>query len=44
MIGVVMASSFGLSRMRVPALERFGHALAGLTIVMSGSLIAFLGL
>jgi sulfite exporter TauE/SafE len=44
MLGVVLAAYHGLSRLRVPALERYAHALAGLTIFVSGGAITFLGL
>lgn len=44
MLAVVMASYFGLSKVRVRGLERFGSAFAGLAILLSGSAIAFLGL
>lgn len=35
----VMAMRYGLSFMHVPALGRYGHALAGLAIVMCGVLV-----
>ena len=44
MLVVVMAAYHGLSRVRVRGLERYAHALAGLTILASGGAIAFLGL
>ncbi len=44
MVATVMAAHYGLSRIRVRALERFGHALAGLAVLLSGGAIAFLGL
>ncbi|MFH1502183.1 MAG: sulfite exporter TauE/SafE family protein [Candidatus Eisenbacteria bacterium] len=44
MTATVMAAYYGLSKIRVRALERFGHALAGLAILLSGGAIAFLGL
>jgi len=44
MLTVVMASYFGLARVRVRRLERFGHAFAGFALFASGGAIAFLGL
>jgi sulfite exporter TauE/SafE len=44
MTTVVMAGYLGLSRVRLSALERFGHALAGFAILASGGAITFLGL
>jgi nickel/cobalt exporter len=44
MTATVMAAHYGLSKIRVRALERFGHALAGFAILLSGGAIAFLGL
>ncbi len=44
MLAVVMAAYRGLSRVRAPGLERYAHALAGLTIFVSGGAITFLGL
>jgi len=44
MLTVVMVSYFGLARVRVRSLERFGHALAGFALFASGGAIAFLGL
>ncbi len=44
MLAVVMASYFGLKRVPVRRVGRFAHALAGLTIFLSGSAIVFLGL
>lgn len=44
MLGVVAAAHHGLSRVRVRGLERYAHALAGLTIFISGGAITFLGL
>ena len=44
MLAVVMASYYGLARVRVKGLERFGHALAGFALFASGGAIAFLGL
>jgi hypothetical protein len=44
MLAVVLASSFGLSLLPTGKLERYSHALAGLTIALCGSAIQFLGL
>jgi sulfite exporter TauE/SafE len=44
MLSVVIASSFGLSLLPMGKLERYSHALAGLTIVICGGAIQFLGL
>lgn len=44
MLGVVLAAYHGLARLRVPTLERYAHALAGLAIFVSGGAITFLGL
>lgn len=44
MLAVVMAVHRGLSRVRVRGLEHYAHALAGLTIFLSGGAITFLGL
>lgn len=44
MLGLVMVSSYGLSRLPIHRLERYSHALAGLAILMCGSAIKFLGL
>lgn len=44
MLGVVMAAYHGLSFVRAEGLARYSHALAGLTILLSGGAITFLGL
>lgn len=44
MLLAVAVSASGLKRIRVPSLERYGHAIAGATIFGCGSSIAFLGL
>ncbi|MFC2013274.1 sulfite exporter TauE/SafE family protein [Chloroflexota bacterium] len=44
MLSVVLASSYGLSRLPLRKLERYSHALAGLAIILSGGAIKFLGL
>ncbi|MCK4346739.1 MAG: sulfite exporter TauE/SafE family protein [Bacteroidales bacterium] len=44
MLGIVLASSFGLNYLPLGRLERFTHAIAGATILLSGIGIQFLGL
>jgi ABC-type nickel/cobalt efflux system permease component RcnA len=44
MVGCVMAGHSGLSRISFPYAERYSHALAGLTILLCGGTIKFLGL
>jgi len=44
MLGSVMASFYGLSRLSFPRVERYSHALAGLAIVLCGGAIKFLEL
>ena len=44
MLAVVLVSFYGLSKLPVRRLERYSHALAGLTILFCGSAIKFLGL
>lgn len=44
MLGVVLVSAWGISFVRLGAVERFSHALAGATICLSGLAIQFLGL
>ena len=44
MMTMVMVSSFGLAKFPMGKLERYSHALAGLTILMCGVAISFLGL
>jgi len=44
MEGVVMAGYFGLALLPLKKLERYIHALAGATILLSASAILFLGL
>lgn len=39
MVAAVMAMRYGLSFVQVPAVGRFGHALAGLAILMCGVLV-----
>ena len=44
MLAVVFVSSRGLARLSLGRLERYSHALAGLTILVSGGAIKLLGL
>ena len=44
MLCVVLASYYGLSKLSLPRPERYAHALAGLTILLCGSAIKFMGL
>ena len=44
MLSIVMASSYGLSRLPLRRLEKYSHVLAGLAILLSGGAIKFLGL
>jgi len=44
MLGIVMATARGLAHLRLGPLERFSHALAGATILLSGLAVTFLGL
>lgn len=44
MLAIVLASSYGLSRLPLQKLERYSHALAGLAIFLCGGAIKFLGL
>ena len=44
MTAIVLLSLFGLSRIRLPSLGRYSHALAGLAILLCGGAIKFLGL
>ena len=44
MLGVVLAASRGLARLPLGPLERFSHALAGATILLSGVAVQFMGL
>jgi sulfite exporter TauE/SafE len=39
MTGVVVAARVGLGRFRLPRLERFGHALAGLVLIACGAAV-----
>lgn len=44
MLLAVYASAIGLKNVRIPGVEKYGHAMAGATIFACGSSIAFLGL
>ena len=44
MLASVMVSYYGLSKLSLPQVERYSHALAGLTILVCGGSIKFLGL
>lgn len=44
MVGIVVASSWGISRLPLKKVERFTHALAGGSICLCGLAIQFLGL
>ena len=44
MLGVVLISSFGINFLPMKKIERFSHALAGMTILLCGVGIKFLGL
>lgn len=44
MLIIILTSSYGLSKLPLRKLEKYSHALAGLTILLSGGAIKFLGL
>ncbi len=44
MLFAVAVSAYGLKQVRIPSMERYGHAMAGATIFSCGGAIAFLGL
>jgi nickel/cobalt exporter len=44
MLSMVLASYYGLSKISLPKLERYSHALAGLAIVICGAAVKLLGL
>ncbi|MFA5139223.1 MAG: hypothetical protein WC728_08315 [Elusimicrobiota bacterium] len=44
MLSVVLASDYGFSRLPFCRLERYSHALAGLTLLLCGAAMQFLGL
>ena len=44
MLVIVVVSYYGLSRIHLPRIEKYSHALAGLTILICGGLIKLVGL
>jgi sulfite exporter TauE/SafE len=44
MLGIVLAAYYGFSKIAVPTLERYSHALAGGAILVCGVAVKFLGL
>ena len=44
MLGLVFASLEGIQRISFPRAQRYGHALAGITILLCGVAIEFIGL
>jgi len=44
MLVIVLGAGYGLSKISVPRLERYAHALAGLSILLCGASVKFLGL
>jgi len=44
MLTIISLSAWGLSFVRLGALERYSHALAGAIILISGLAVQFLGL
>lgn len=44
MLGIVVASTWGLKRLPLKKMERYAHALAGGSICLCGMAIQFLGL
>jgi hypothetical protein len=44
MLGAVLVSYYGLSKISFPWLERYSHALAGMAIFACGGAVKFLGL
>jgi nickel/cobalt exporter len=44
MLAMVLAAYYGLSKISIPKLERYSHALAGLSILLCGGAVKFLGL
>jgi len=44
MLGLVFASLEGIQRASFPPAQRYGHALAGITILLCGVAIQFMGL
>jgi nickel/cobalt exporter len=44
MLAIVLAAYYGLSKISIPRLERYSHALAGMAILVCGISVKFLGL
>ncbi|OGO06872.1 MAG: hypothetical protein A2Y92_03880 [Chloroflexi bacterium RBG_13_57_8] len=44
MLAITLAARYGLSKISIPRLERYSHALAGLSILLCGGAVKFLGL
>ena len=44
MLAMVLAAYYGLSKISIPGLERYSHALAGMAILVCGVAVKFLGL
>jgi sulfite exporter TauE/SafE len=44
MLAIVLGANYGLSKISVPRLERYSHALAGMSILVCGMAVKFLGL
>jgi len=44
MLAIVTAGVLGVARLRLAGLERYGHAIAGLSLVLCGGAMEFLGL
>jgi hypothetical protein len=44
MLAIVLAAYHGLSKISIPKLERYSHALAGMAILICGLAVKFLGL
>ena len=44
MMAIVLGAGYGFSKISVPRLERYSHALAGLSILLCGASVKFLGL
>lgn len=44
MLATVTLSTLGLNKIRLPSAERYGHAIAGGSIVLCGSAVSFFGL
>ncbi len=44
MLTIVLAAGYGLKKIAIPALAQYSHALAGLSILLCGASVKFLGL